>query len=144
MAINAPQETVDAINNDEDQPDFSPLEEGYYLCEAVEAKEKDIGPSGYGGVGITFKVIQPREYRGRKLWVNLSWSPKAAWKIREFWDALGYEYDSDFEEIVESAEQAILVVEQEIVARGKNKGQVGNKVETVLAATDEAIAGLRA
>jgi hypothetical protein len=143
MAIHAPKESVEAAQNSEQQ-EYELLEEGLYLAKAVEAKEKPIGPSGYGGVSITWEVILPRASRGRKLWSNYSWSPRAAWKIKEFWDALGYEYDSDFEEPVEAEEQAILEVVQEPIGQGKNKGKLTNTVDQVLEANEKAIAALPA
>lgn len=144
--VKAPQEVIDRINSGEDSEyDNSPVDEGDYLCRAIEAKEYEpAAGKEFGGVNITWEIMQPREFRGRRLWTRLSWSPKAAWKIREFWDAVGYDYDSDFDEAVEQREQAILEVEQAIIPYGKRKGEVGNNVLRVLEATADAVAGLPA
>lgn len=146
MAIHAPQETVDACNNPDEERVFEPLEEGLYLAKPIEVTEYEptANGSGFGGVTVKWEVLQPRADKGRWLWQRLSWSPKAAFRIREFWDALGYEYDSDFEEPVEEGETAILEVVQEVIPSGKRKGEIGNTVDKVLEATAEAVAALSA
>lgn len=137
----APDEIINVLNNNEDIQQFTVVPAGEYLCvldrcteyEPAEGKE-------FGGMRTFWKILQPREFKGEKLMNSLSWSPKAAWKIREFWDALGYEYDSDFDEPVEQQEQAILVVSVGQVNQGKRKGQEQNNVDEVLEATPEAVA----
>lgn len=153
--VQAPQEIVDRLNNDEDkQGDFVLVPEGMYLCRIAKAEEytPTLGGSGYGGITTQWKVVQPRQYAGTDeegnsygdLFLRLSWSPKAAFKIRQFWDALGYSYDSDFDEPVEQQETAILVVEQSIIPSGKRKGEIGVNVVEILEPTDEAIAQIDA
>lgn len=142
----APQEIVDRINNNEDQGfEDVLLPEDMYLAEVIKNKEYE--PSGgkeFGGIYIIWKIVQPREHAGVEKLLTLSWSPKAAWKIREFWDALGYDYDSDFDEPVEENERAILEIDQSIIPYGKRKGQISNNIVTVMEATTEAIAALSA
>jgi len=152
--VSAPKEIQDILENEEDvQGNFALLPEDLYLCKLKKATEYEPGKDKeYGGVNLQWEVVQPREFRGKDedgnqygdLFLRLSWSPKAAWKIREFWDALGYEYDSDFDEPVEQGEQAILSVTQSLVPYGKRKGQMSNNVDEVLEATAEAIAALPA
>lgn len=62
-------------------------------------------------------------------WVNTSLSPKAAWKVKEVFEALGYTTDSDTDEMI--GEWAVLTVTQEIAEQGKYQGQTVNRVQTV-------------
>ena len=152
--VSAPKEVQDILENEEDkQGDFVAVPDGMYLCEIVKAEEYEPAANReYGGMNTRWKIVQPRQYAGKDedgntwgdLWLRLSWSPKAAWKIREFWDALGYEYDSDFDEPVEEKEQAILVVETKPQAQGKRKGQLQANVMEILEATPEAVAEIEA
>src|SRR2546429_3932581 len=105
----APQEIVDKLNKGEDQEGFEPLPEQLYLCTLVEVEEYEAkDANSFDGVILTWQVEQPREFAGEKIrFHRLSYSPRAAFKIREFWDALGYEYDSDFDEAVENQEKGI-------------------------------------
>lgn len=141
----APQEIVDRLDNNEDVQEFTLLPEDAYLCYLHEVTEYDQDKDHeYGGVRCFWKVIQPREFKGERVLNTLSWSPKAAWKVRETFDACGYEYNSDLDELVENEERAIVVVTQEIARFGKRKGQTVNKVDEILEATPEAIAALPA
>lgn len=152
--VSAPKNIINRINNDEDkQGDFVPVPDGMYLCKIKKAEEyQPAAGKEFGGMATQWQVVQPRQFAGQDedgnqygdLFVRLSWSPKAAFKIREFWDALGYEYDSDFDEPVENEEQAILVVEQAVIPYGKRKGQIGVDVVEILEATPEAVAEIPA
>lgn len=148
--VQAPQEIIDRLNSGEDERgDFVPVPDGLYLCRLTKAEEYQPGAGKeFGGITTQWKVIQPRQYAGTDedgnsygdLFMRLSWSPKAAFRIRQFWDALGYDYDSDFDEPVELGEQAVLVVSQGVIPTGKRKGQIGVNVDEVLEATAELIA----
>lgn len=142
--VSAPQDVIDTINNGEadDRPDREPLPGGDYLVMVVGVEEypaKD--ENTFGGVNVKYEVVQPREYKGRWLWDRLSFSKKAAWKIRDFWDAAEFDYDSDFEEVVDDPDVTfILEVTLEKQKLGKNKGNLVNDVGAILQATAEALA----
>ncbi len=144
MAIHAPKEVIDRINSGEadERAEREPLDEGDYLCrvKGVEYREPKT-EDGFGYVRITWEVVRPRAHKGHWLWDNLSFAPRAAWKVKAFWDALGYEYDSDFEELPDDPEaQAVLEVSQRIIEVGKSKGKIGNEVGDVLEPTADALA----
>lgn len=62
-------------------------------------------------------------------WVNTSLSPKAAWKVKEVFEAFGYTADSDTDEMV--GEWAVLTISQEVQNFGKKKGEIVNRVDKV-------------
>lgn len=143
MVIKAPQDVVDKIESgDVDElPDFEPLPEGDYLCMVVKVEEKEAGESGYGGVNVRWEVQRPREHKGRLVFDYVSFSPKAAFRVRDFWDALQFDYDSDFEEVVNDSDAlAVVEVGQEIQQKGKNKNKLQNKVTGLYEPTAEALA----
>jgi hypothetical protein len=152
--VQAPQEVIDAINNGTARGEFAMVPDGMYLCRIHKVTEypPTAGGSGFGGVQLQWKIIQPRQYAGTDedgnsygdLFLRLSWSPKAAFKIEQFWDALGYSYDSDFDEPVEEQEEAVLVVSQGIISSGKRKGEISLNVDEILEPTADLIAKIAA
>lgn len=138
--VSAPQEIVDAIKNgDVDQIDRDPVPAGDYLCRVKAAPEYQ--GTEYDGVNVRFEIVQPREFKGKSVFDRLSWSPKAAFKIRDFWDAFGYDCDSDFDELVDDPEaMAVLEVSLKPQKQGKRAGELQNNVEAYIEATPEAIA----
>lgn len=127
-----------AAMNDNEGPDgdFEPLADGFYLCKLEKADETDRpGPSGFTQYVFVWRVQRPRVAAKRTLWDRISLSPKAAFKMRELFDATGYEYESEPEELI--GEMAILQIQQEEITGGKRKGQMGESVVAVYAPDSE-------
>lgn len=130
---------------DDNKPDsdeeFEALPDGYYRAavESIKLSPK-AGPSGYKMWIVVWRILAPKKWAKRTQWDRISLSPKAAFKMRELYDALGYEYDSDSDELV--GEQAILELSKSEIESGPKKGQMGNDVERVLSVDDEEFAAL--
>jgi hypothetical protein len=139
--VQLPEDIVEDLENNPDDASRSALPVGHYLLEVVEIKEEPAstraGTSGFGKLLVVSKVVQPRAHKGHKVWDRLSYSPQARWKLRSFYDAVGYEYSSDTDEIVEAKEQFVAYMEAEIIENGAKKGQLGDNVSEMLPATEE-------
>lgn len=123
-------------------PNREPVD-GYCLAKVIEVDETDPNEdSGYAGQNIKFEVVLPKRHEGDYVWDYLSYSPKAAWKFRALFDATGYTYDSDTDELVEEEELVILECHPELQERGKNKGKMRTKVDNYYSPDDEEIKAL--
>lgn len=119
------------------------LPEGYYLVRLTEVTEEEPrGDAEYGSVKCVWEVLEPQVVPGdgdeevtvvgSKVFDWLSYSPRAAFRWKRVFDATGYTYDSDLDELVEAEETVILELVQEAQSQGKNKGKMRNKIEMVL------------
>lgn len=100
-----------------------------------EAKEK--GKFPYLNVEYT---ITEGEFEGRKVWEILSWSPKALFRMRDFFAAAGYEdeeYDLDVDEdsniLLEpdlTGEAVVLTVENEIYEKKERNRVIATEFVT--------------
>lgn len=134
--VQIPEEVQDILENEEDKrEDFDAMPEDHYLAQVVKIEEKP--GTEYPYLEIEWKIQQPREFKGRKVWDNISFNPKAAFKVRALFDAFDYDYDSDTDEFVENKETAVLYLSQEIQEKGKNKGKLRNKVDEVFPPDEE-------
>jgi hypothetical protein len=70
------------------------------------------------------------EYAGRKLWNNTALTEKAFFKLKEAFEAFGYETTSDTEEIV--GDNCLALVSETVIEQGARKGQPGNNVERLM------------
>ena len=68
---------------------FDPIPAGVYpiVVSSLKQSEED-GPSGYPYI-ILEMTVADGDFENRKLWTNLSMSPKAAFKVKEFLLATG-------------------------------------------------------
>lgn len=124
----------------DDRPDYDAMPEAHYLVKVIENAEEEPGPNSKTGenmLALTMEVVQPREFSGRKVWDRLSYSEKAAWKMRSFFDAADYDYDSDVDEMVDDETEFVVYLGTELQKQGKNKGKLQNKVGEYLPADDE-------
>ncbi len=72
--------------SDVEERDFTPLARGRYPVQVTEA---EIRPgTEYPYLMVVFTTIE-EEHGDRKLWDNMSFSPKALWKLKGFYRALG-------------------------------------------------------
>lgn len=132
-----PDETKRILDEGEDQegPNRDPVPEGYYLLKVIEGEEYT--GTEFDGVNLKFEVADPRGFKGKWLWDRFSYSPKAAFRWRMLFEATGYEFDSDTDELVEAEEEVIAFVVQEIQAKGKNKGKLVNSIQEYFEPNDE-------
>lgn len=110
---------------------YGPMPEGIYT---VQLKNVAVtSPNGGGDpYWATEWVVQAAvdgdtAYKGRRLFENISTGEKSAWKMRQFFDAMGYTYDSDTDEMIGEVCQAVVV--QRPIEQGKRQGQVGNEID---------------
>lgn len=118
---------------------FEPLPEGRYVGTLKQViAEKNGQPligaeSGEPYWQWEFEKVTSLEdgktYPGRQF-VITSLSDSADWKMKEVFDAFGYEYDSDTDEMI--GEKVILVISQRPIGKGPRKGEIGNQVDRVL------------
>lgn len=124
----------------DDRPDYDAMPQGHYLVKVIENDEEEPGPSSKTGesmLALVLEVVQPREFDGRRLWDRLSYSEKAAWKMRSFFDAADYDYDSDVDEIQDDETEFVVYVKTVVQKQGKGKGNLKNEVDEYLPADDE-------
>lgn len=129
------RKAMDEADEGREDGEFEPLEDGYYRAkiESINLSDKP-GKSGYHMWVVVWRIQAPRKWAKRTQWDRLSLSPKAAWKMRELFDALGYEYDSDSDELI--GEEAVLEIFQEEISSGSKKGEIGNSVAQVLSVAE--------
>lgn len=115
--------------------DFSPLPEAIYTA---TLRKVTVGESSNKNPMWTweFEVDEPEEVdgvttKGRKLFVNTALTDNALWKLKEVFNAFGYDADTDTDELI--GEQVKLVVTQREIEKGARKGQIGNNINNVLA-----------
>lgn len=124
----------------DDRPDYEAMPEGHYLVKVVANEIEEAGPNSKTGedmLALTMEVIQPREFAGRKVWDRISFSEKADWKMRAFFDAVDYDFDSDVDEIQEDETEFVVLLTTELQKQGKGKGQPRNRLDEYLPADDE-------
>lgn len=118
------------------------VDEGYYLVKCVKVVEADVKESGYAGVDWTFEILQPefqgeRKIKGKKLFDYISYSESAGWKIRQLFEATGYTFDSDMDELVSDEAELVVEISTYTQQKGKNKGKLANQVEGYFEANED-------
>lgn len=133
----APQEIQDALERGDDLegPNRDPVPDGYYLLKVIG--DDEYSGDEYDGVNLKFEVVAPRGFKGKWLWDRLSYSPKAAFKWRQVWDATGYDYSSDTSELVDNEELVVASVSQGVQSKGKGKGNVVNNIDEYFEPSEE-------
>jgi hypothetical protein len=97
------------------------------LAAVDEVEKKTSDDSGKDYLAFTFKVTQPEEYAGRKLFHNCSLQPQALFNLRGLLEALGFEVPQGVMELdpadLLNEVCGISVVHEEY--QGKTKARVG-------------------
>ena len=78
---------ADVQTNDGEQGSFEPLPEGRYTVLVEEAKV-GVSQQGNDKLSLTFVVLDEGKYKGRKLWHDLSVTPKALVFVKYFLEAI--------------------------------------------------------
>lgn len=110
---------------------FALLEPGPYVVRLADIDMTRSGPAGPGW-SWEFDVIEmedgtPPARSGAKLWDYTSMSSKAAWKVKQVFEAFGVPLDIDTDELI--GELAVAVVSQQTQQKGKRQGQLVNNIE---------------
>lgn len=115
-----------------------PIEAGYYAMKVVEAEE-DTKTSG-DGANLSFEVTRGPQ-AGAVLKFNwFSYGETSAWKWKQLFDATGFTYDSEIEELIEDESEFVAYVEKDIQTQGKNKGKFQNNVNEFRELNDDSLA----
>jgi len=121
--------TATTVNTTEGSSDFEPLPAGVYTARLMEVNVKEGRTAPYWS--WTFEILEP-DFLNRRMWVNTSLSPAAAWKMKEVFDAFGADAGTDTDELCGQAVR--LTVTQRVIETGNKKGEIGNNVDRVSAA----------
>lgn len=105
---------------DNNDVNFETLPAGNYECFVFEM-QGGMSQNDNPKIDITLKVAEG-DHKNRRLWTTITLTPKAWWKVQEFFDAVDY----DFDNLPEEAETP-----QEIVAACKNN-IIGERVKVVV------------
>lgn len=137
-----PKKVADALPDvdPDERPDYDAMPEAHYVVKVIANDIEQPGPNSRTGaemLALTLEVVRPREFSGRKVWDRLSFSEKAWWKLRSFFDAADYDFDSDVDEIQEDETEFVVYLGTEVQKQGKGKGQLRNTVGEYLPADDE-------
>jgi hypothetical protein len=73
---------------------FEPLEPGDYAGTIDKITEKGPGASGYKYLEVEIAIPVEGQEKPRRQWTNYSFSPKALWKMKEDFEALGLDVSS--------------------------------------------------
>jgi hypothetical protein len=125
-----------------DVQEFEALEKGEYpvLIEKAEYREPQTDDK-YPYINLELTVIEG-EAKGRKLWMILSFSPKALWRMKDVFENLGL-YEDEVE--VDYDEETMLVTEPElaglpalaVVSQRTYEGRTQNQVDALLSPDDK-------
>lgn len=115
--------------------DFSAFPAGTYEVQLTKIDTTKVGKSSkvpYWELELTVTDAAPAESRarGRKVWDNMSLGEDSAWKVKQVFDAFGYELSSDSDEMV--GELCLAEIGTEIQAQGAKAGQVVNVVNKLM------------
>lgn len=98
------------LNLDEQTDGFQPIPEGEYEAYVFDVEKTEFR-SGNDGYKITYNIAEG-QYKGRRLWDNLVITPKAYWKLAQFWKAvtgLSGEVEVDTDQLADFVGKRVLV-----------------------------------
>lgn len=67
----------------------TPIPKGLYKCKVSDITSGTSQSSGNPMLTVEYEVVQRGDWKGRKLWDYIVLTDEAAWKLRQFTDALG-------------------------------------------------------
>jgi hypothetical protein len=106
---------------------YSLLPEGVYVVKLDEVDSTGQGDAGPYWTWI-WKIVSDASGQPTSgtLWDRISLSPKAAFKVKQVFGAMGYTLDSDTDEMV--GDECRVIVDQAEISSGKRRGEMGNNV----------------
>ena len=117
--------------NFSDVQNFEALPAGIYSVAIVDMEEVNSSPSGFPYFKVTMEILDG-EFANRRLWSNLSLSPKAAWKLQEALLAFGESSDDLVAEFEFDPEKYLGVECKVSVSQTNYEGRLGNAVDNFL------------
>ncbi len=109
--------------------EFTPIPSGVYKLVVTDFEERE-GPSA-PYIAFTFEIDEG-EYAGRKLWDNISMSPKAAFKVKEFCVAMGENSDNLVGEFDFDPEAYLGAQCRGLVVQETYEGKIVNRIDQLL------------
>lgn len=113
--------------SDVEERDFTPLPRGRYAVEVTDCEIRE--GTEYPYLMVEQTVIEG-DYTDRKLWDNMSFSPKALWRLKGFYRAIGASDDElsaqDFSVDPESLLGMTFVVQ--VAVKPDNSGDLRNVI----------------
>lgn len=109
----------------------APLPEDTYVLRLRDVDGTKSGPSG-AYWSWEFEVAHNRDpsLNGRRLWNSTSLSKKAAWKVKEAFDAFDVPTSTDTDDLC--GEMCLGIVVQEVIESGKRAGEMGNTITKLM------------
>ena len=110
--------------------EYSPLPSGRYLVNIVEAEERE--GNEYPYIAFVYEVVEGQdsdsddEVAGRKLFDNVSLSPKALWRFKSLLRCLGYE-EKDLGGSLEIEPEELLEMEMEVQVKIQKDQEYGDR-----------------
>ena len=104
MTINI-NDIKNEYKNEHKNKDFETMPVGTYDCFVYDL-EGGLSQNGNPKIDITLKVAEG-DYKNRNIWTNITLTPKAWWKVEEFFEAIKY----NIEELPEKAETPAEIVD---------------------------------
>lgn len=121
--------------------DFEALEKGEYPVVITDAKYRvSQSEDKYDYINLEMTITEG-EFKDRKLWMILSFSPKALWRMKDVFENLGLyeeEIEVDYDEDTEVVTQPELIglPGLAVVSQRTYEGRVQNQVDALISADD--------
>lgn len=104
---------------------FEPIPDGSYHLRLRDVDATREGPAGpYWS--WEFEIVEEGPHKNRRLWVNTSLSEKAAFKMKETFEAFGASLDTDTDDLMGQVVKG--VVTQRVIQEGNRKGEITNDI----------------
>lgn len=111
------------------QDGFAPIPAGVYHAVLMNVDTDRSGPAGpYWS--WEFSVIDPEEFKGRKLWNNTTLKEGAQFGLKQTFTAFGVGVDADTDDLCGKVVK--LQVGVRIIEKGDRKGEEANNINRVL------------
>lgn len=139
--VGIPQYLQDKMNNkeiDATPRGRGPVEEGYYAMR-LSGAEEDTKASGEGA-NLEFTITRGPNKGVEIKFQWFSYNESSAWKWMQLFDATGYTYDSEAEELIEGEDEFVAYVEKVVQTQGRRKGQFQNNVNEFRPINDDTLA----
>lgn len=115
---------------------FDPVPDGVYYLKLVDVDTTREGPAGpYWS--WEFDIVESDDHNGRKQWNNTSLSEKAAFKMKETFEAFGVPLDTDTDDMLGMVVKG--QISQRVIQSGDRKGEIGNQIDRLRPAEPEVI-----
>lgn len=133
-----PRVTVDFSDIEE----FEAMPKGEYACMIEKAEYREAQTTDkFDYINLELTITEEGEFKGRKQWMILSFSPKALWRMKEVFENLGL-YQDEVE--IDYDEDTMLVTEPElaglpaiaVLGQRPYEGRIQNQVDALLSPDD--------